>query len=284
MLWLVFALGTALLLAVLSLIHRKIMFTANPYSYAFLENVVGLLIFIPMAALDWRMSGEPIAWIYVVSGGVLWTGVAIALTYSYKYTEVSIRAPIGESRTLWVLLLSALFLAEKITITKIIGVFVIIGGVALLSYKRENLSRSLNDKGIQFTLLVSFLIAIAAIIDKKALSYFSVGTYGVLMYLFPAALLSIYALGPVRFDTRQVIRKQTWLLLIVGALSAATYLLNLNALSLADVSAVYPVMRLSTVFTVLGGIILLHEREHVLQKLGSSAIVFVGVLLVSGLW
>jgi hypothetical protein len=53
--------------------------------------------------------------------------------------------------------------------------------------------------------------------------------------------------------------------LMLTVLSAVTYYFVLKAFSLADVTLVYPLLQLTTLFTVLGGIIFMKEREHFWQ-------------------
>ena len=65
-----------------------------------------------------------------------------------------------------------------------------------------------------------------------------------------------------------------WVLTAVG--SSFAYL---NAFALADASTVVPVMELSTIVAVVGGIVLLRERTDVLRKLAGTAAVIAGVVL-----
>ena len=135
---------------------------------------------------------------------------------------------------------------------------------------------------MQLTLITALLSALVAIIDKKATVYFSAGMYGAIVYLIPALFLGIYVLTRKRKDAASIMRTKSRWLSIVVACGFVFYFFQLLAFKAADVSIVYPVLRMSTLFTVLGGIIFLGERESVIRKLTATLIIIAGVILVSG--
>jgi uncharacterized membrane protein len=282
MLWFFFALTSALFSSIKQMLHRKILFHADPYAYAFLENVLIFFIFVPLAFMHWALPTETTAWVLLAIGGILWTFVAVVVMYSYKFTQVSLRAPVAESRMLWTLIFAAIFLSEAITAQKIVGVLIVFLGISIVSYKRDLPFGSFKEKGVQFTLAVAFLLALTAIVDKKALSYFEPNVYAMFVYIIPAILIGIFAFKRVRKDAPIIIRTQHWPLLAAFILGAASYFFQIHAYDLADVSVVYPILRLSTLFTVIGGIIFFHERKHIARKLIATAVVVLGVLMVSG--
>lgn len=282
MLWFVFALSAALISAGQNLVSRKVMLKSDPYAYAFLENGLTLLLFIPLAILAWELPTEAVAWLITAAAGIIWSVISVIIMFSYKHTKVSLRAPVSESRSFWVLLFAALFLAEAITAEKVIGVTVIFIGIMIVTYRKGAQFGSLKDKGVQLTLLSALLLALVSILDKKALAYFTPNVYAVFVYLIPTVSVGAYALAARRTDVQGILTSQKLLLAGLVILGAGAYYFQLQAINIAEVSVVFPILRLSTMFTVIGGIIFFHERDHIMRKIIATLIVVAGVVLVSG--
>jgi len=131
------------------------------------------------------------------------------------------------------------------------------------------------------TIIASLLIALASIIDKVVLEYWSVPGYSFVAFLFPGLIMGVTSLK--RFDRLIKMVKVRGLSLVVSAILAAVNAYFLfGAYKLTEVSNAYPITRLSTIVAVLGGIILLKERESILQKLVGAIIMIIGTILISG--
>jgi drug/metabolite transporter (DMT)-like permease len=283
MIWFLLAMLSAIASASQNIFHRKIMMTENPYAYAFLENIFTGILFIPAAIIAWYLPREPIAWALVLCSSVLWSLIAVIAMHTYKYTKVSLRAPVNESRAFWLLLFSAIILGELITMQKILGVALIFLGLVYLNYKKGSWG-SFADRGVQLTFLVAIISALTAVVDKKATAYWTPGVYGALVYIIPSIFIGAYAITQKGKDVKHIIKtKHSWLIAVV-ILGFIFYFCQLSALKLAEASVVYPVLRMSSLFTVLGGIIFLNERSDILKKIISTIVVIAGVALVSGYW
>jgi drug/metabolite transporter (DMT)-like permease len=258
------------------------MMSEDPLAYAFLENLLTGLVFIPFAIFAWSIPQEQIAWALLFISCMLWTAIAIVSMYSYKYTAVSLRAPISETRTFWLLLFSVLILSEVITYQKFFGVSLIFIGVIIIKFKKGLTYNSFFDKGVLLTLVSALLSALTAIVDKKSMQYFTEGFYGMIVYLVPAVFIGIYISRKKIRDVKLIISKKLPWLFAVMILGFVYYYFQLAALKLAEVSIVYPILRLSTLFTVVGGIIFLNERENIVRKIIATIVVIAGVILVSG--
>ncbi|MGC9310426.1 MAG: EamA family transporter [Candidatus Aenigmatarchaeota archaeon] len=171
------------------IIHRHVMKTENPYSYALIENVLTALAFLPLVISEFAIPTAGIAWVLLAASSRLYIFVALTGYLSYKYTPVTLKDPISQSNMVFVLLLSAVFLSEAITAKKLIGTAAIFLGLLVLTYKKRKLFGWLSDKGVQITMLSAFLYAIVSIIDKAAMNYFTPGMYGFLVYLIPGIIL-----------------------------------------------------------------------------------------------
>jgi bacterial/archaeal transporter family protein len=74
--------------------------------------------------------------------------------------------------------------------------------------------------------------------------------------------------------------RQAWIcLLLAGAVTSASYLFLFRAVKLGDVSHVVPVDRLSLVFAIILGVVILKERINGLTVLG-GALMAAGAILI----
>ncbi|NCC71705.1 hypothetical protein EOM09_09105 [bacterium] len=179
MIWLIFALISAFCESIKSLLHRKIMISEDPYAYAMFENIFAALIFL-IFIKQFLFPNQLEAWLIVVFASIIWLIISILSQYSYKYTKVSVQEPLKQTRLLWVLLIGVIFLHELITINKIIGTIFIFIGLIIITFQKKLKFGSFKDKGVQITLIYSFLFALVTIVDKYALNYFNAETYGFL--------------------------------------------------------------------------------------------------------
>ncbi|MCA9486720.1 EamA family transporter [Candidatus Woesearchaeota archaeon] len=277
-LWILFASISAFSESLKALLHRKIMLSEDPVVYALVENILAALIFLIFIS-SFSLPKENSAWLLITLSSALWLSISILSQYSYKYTKVTIQEPLKQTRLLWVLLLSIIFLHELLTRQKILGTLLICCGLAYLSYDKKKKFGSLKEKGVLFTLATAFLFALVTIVDKAALKYFNPETYGFLVYLFPGlALILINSRKSQLKKLSSLWKNKFWFVGLVALSSFSYYYFKLKALQLADTSLVFPLIRSASILTILGGIIFLKEKEQLSKKLLSSAIVFVGVL------
>ena len=280
MLWLLYAVLAAVFRGFASLVHRTLMKKESHYAYGFAFNIFSAIPFLPLFLASMTFPAALFPYLVLASSVALWTIITLTGLIAYKLTDVSLRAPIGEVRQFFALFLSVLLLAEILTSNKIIGTLLIFLGIVLLTYERKGRFRRFSEKGVQFTILTAFLVALVAIVDKAGMNYFSQGTWGFLVYLIPGLILM--PLMRKRIPELRRLFKRWPLVLAAVALAPAYYYAELSAFKLADASLVFPVVRLSTMVAVIGGIILLREREEIPRKLISTAIVILGVLVLSG--
>ena len=281
MIWLIYALIASLSNAIRSILHRFIMLTEDPYSYALLENLLIALVFVPVLINEFVLPLSLTAWMLVLLSSIFWVFIAVIGFYAYKYTQVSLKSPLSESRVLWVLLFAVIFLKEKLILDKVLGIILIFISLIILTYKKQKKFGDLTDKGVQLTLLTALLTAGVAIIDKSALQYFTPGTFGFLVYFIPGLILIGFGRGHFK-DVNKILKTKHYYLGIVVILGFLFYYFNLKAYQIADVTQVFPVIRLSTAFTVIFGIIFLKEKENEFKKLIATVIIFLGILLLSG--
>jgi drug/metabolite transporter (DMT)-like permease len=256
--------------------------TESPYSYALVENVLTAIAFLPLLYLEFVFPVDYFAWVLVGVSSILWVLVTITNYHAYKHTPVTLKDPISQSSVLFVFALSILFLSESITLLKISGIILVFSGLVLITFKNQNLFGGFFDKGVQLTLLTAFLSSVVVIVDKVAMKYFTPGTYGFLVYLIPSLILIAF-LKNRKDETKNLLKNRWPYVALIVVLGVSVYYFSLKAYSLADASIVFPIIRLSTIFGVFGGLAIFEEeRKNIFRKIIAIAIIIAGVLLVSG--
>ncbi|MBI2075056.1 MAG: EamA family transporter [Candidatus Harrisonbacteria bacterium] len=260
-------------------LHRYVLKETEPYAYALLTQAVAALFFLPLALKNFVLpSGTP-AWSALLLASLFWTGTAVAKYTAYKGTEVSLKEPLDQSKLILALLLGVVVLGETPSLARIIGTIVIFLGVSILLFHPEKKFGRLTDPGVQWTLGSAMLGTITAVIDKFALGYFTPEIYGLLVYIGP--LLTLLLFLPKRaVHVGHLLRQRPWSALSGVLLATAAYYTLLNVYAVADFTLAYPLLQLGTLLTVLSGILIFKEREHLLQKIVATAIIVTGSILV----
>jgi len=279
--WLAFAIGAALLSGVNAVLHRKAVVNESTLAYAFLFNLIGGILFIPFLIMEFSLPTGWLPWAVVVIASTLWALVGVVAFKSVKLVDVSVRAPLSESKLIMLLIFSVIFLREVITAEKVMGTIIVFFGFLVLYYGRKTKLFSWSDKGIKLVILASFLIALASIVDKYALTFFTAGTYGFFAFILPGLFLGGFAMRK-KERVKSLLKNKLKILLSVTVLTVLFYYLKLKAYELVDVSIAYPVIRSAVIVSVLGGIIFLGERKQIVKKLVATLIVLAGVVLLSG--
>lgn len=243
----------------------------------------GLLLipFIDFSIFSWKIIGI----VYIVSllgcGGILFFSKAI------KHNQISLIYPLVNIKPVFVVILAYIFLAEKVAIIQMVGIFIILISAYLLE-SNHHLSDFLMpfknlmlSKDNLYFLISIILLSITSILDKYVISnHLDIFSYFFIIWIFIA--INFNAVHIIKYgfkDTVYCIKKLRYLPFIVGFLSFGANFLALKALSLTYVSLLTPFMMLTTLSVVFFGGRFFHEK-YLLFRTVISIIMLVGVYLV----
>jgi drug/metabolite transporter (DMT)-like permease len=275
-----FALFAGFIFAISKLLDRYVLKDGLSLEYTFLNQIFSALIFLGFFAFHATFPQEIRPWIFVAVSSLFWVLTMYTGYKSLESLEASVQGQFSKLRLVFVLVLGVLILGEALLWSKILGTALILMGVLFISPLKNF---SFTTKGVLWVVASALFGALAFLTDKYTLQYFNVEEYIFLIYAIPA----LYLYPFVRKKTSTVfslLKRRTWPILISIGLSAIGYFFMLYAFKSSDVSIVVPLVEVSILFVILGGIFILHERTHMLRKALSGALVIAGVLLITGVF
>ena len=237
-------------------------------------------------------------WAMAVAAGLLNVLASLALYHSFEHGTLSIVGPVSSSYPALTVAL-ALLSGERIHAVRATGLAVTLLGVILAATsfaqtkdtqteKRPEQPSAAHAEQSRAHLSTGVGWAICAALGFGVLFWFlgfhvvpAVGSAVSVWVMRLTALVSLALAAP---PTRQSLRlprgKVWWLLLAVGILDTAAFVVNNAGLSTGQVSVVSVLASLYGAFTVLLAWIFLRERLERSQWLG-IVLIFIGIVLVS---
>ena len=167
------------------------------------------------------------------------------------------------------------FLHEPFTLVKTAGVLLVVSASFLLVYKNPSFRYT---PAFGYAILCSVLLGSTGFIDKPASAPLHASLYSFLMWVVPLAII-VYP-GISAQELRKEFRIGGWKVALAALLNVVGYIIYIQAISFAEASRINPIVATNSVLTVLGGIFLLHERDHFWRKILAGFIAFAGVALL----
>lgn len=223
----------------------------------------------------------PLPWLALGATAVLHLAYSLALQAGYRAADLSLVYPIARGTgPLLSFAGAALLLGERTGLIPVIGVLLVVAGIALvadLGRKRQTSPRA----GILWGLLTGTCIASYTLNDGWAVKFLAISPILVDYSgnLFRAVVLAPRALAN-RSQVRQEIRDFGRAAMTVGALGPLGYILVLWAMTIAPIGHVAPARELATLIGTYFGSRLLKEPVGWTRIAGALSIV-VGVICLA---
>lgn len=212
---------------------------------------------------------------FMIGSGILQLIYFVLLARGYEKGDLSVVYPVARGTgPLLATALAILVLGEHPSAMTIGGAVLICGGVFIIaSGGRRSGDRSLMV-GVGFGAAIGLVISMYTVWDGYA-----VGTLAIpaVMQSWSAEALRAVYLTPYarshRMEVRDIWNRARTSVLIVGVLSAGSYMLVLTAMSFSPVSSIAPAREVSIIFGALLGFWLLKEPMTGSRVLGACVIV-----------
>ena len=286
--WIILALGTALLTSLIPIIVKRLLTTVEVPVVIWAAQLTALPL---LAAFAFGVFGVPTlqgAFFALAALIILLnTGAHLAFTTALKTAEASLVAPLLAVSPALTLIIGAAFFGERPSPIGALGVLTMIGGAYMLQLEswqawQRPFQALARERGAQLALVAACLWGITPVLEQQAISATRpinppmvplTTTLGVSVLLFPVV---------VRSRTRLVaqLRRAGPGLLLVGLISGVAPVLGFSALRLGLASYVTALFTLRIAFILLWSVLLLGEQPLRWRWLGVALLVL-GALGIS---
>ena len=215
--------------------------------------------------------------IFLILSGISTTLLWINYFKALDYGNVNEVTPVDKTSIVITLVLSSIFLNEKITILKIISCILIIVGTFLMVNKSEH---SNNKKWLLYAILTAIFTSVSAIISKIGLRDInpSLGNFYRTIIVF--ILIWFYVIIKKKQKNIINIKRQTWIYLIIsGFTTSLSWLFYFYALKNGEASMVFPIEKLSVVVSIGLSYVILKEKMTKKSIIGLILII-IGTLIL----
>lgn len=194
----------------------------------------------------------------------------------HKHSDLSVSTIISRTRLIWIPILAFFFLGEKLTVPEYAGIVILFFGlsIAVSPHKLKM------DKGVQLSYLSAFIVAILSVVMKAGSSHVSTSVLLVFMSVVSVFVIPLFMRDAKKRITRVFKKHKTPILLASGSNIIAMYF-YVYALRIGDVSKVMGIYQGMMIVSILGGIVLLNERQDIGKKLFGAVITIAGILMLS---
>jgi drug/metabolite transporter (DMT)-like permease len=240
----------------------------DPQLVTAIGMIVGSLVLLPVALLDWRV--EPQAWPLIVVSGALELVYFVALAAAYQRADLSLVYPVSRGvAPVLVLIVSVVVLGVGTSVGQVVGVGFVAVGVLLVRGVGRIERHEAGHLGL--AVAIGALVASYTVIDKEGLRFASPMAYLVLIILPPAIC---YTLVLWRVRGRDALQAAIGPVAAAGGVAiVGAYGLVLMALSLAPAAAVSATRESSVVIATLLAGPLLGERVGPRRLMGAGVVV-----------
>lgn len=197
-------------------------------------------------------------------------------TVSRKNLEVSIFSIIDQLSKVFLIVYGIILFHNPIIITKLLGGALIIFGNVALFYHRK---RFIINKYVLLSVLASFLIATALIIDIDISKRFNLPFYVMLTLIIPAIFNYALERCPVKEIINEFNTNRKKYYIICGLVSGPMIFFTIRALQLGQVAFIAPLLATAVLLNVLIASIIHQEKTNLIKKIAVAIIIIIGIYL-----
>jgi drug/metabolite transporter (DMT)-like permease len=197
--------------------------------------------------------------------------------YALAHGDLSVVAIAFAMSPLLLLVASPLITGDRLTLTKVLAVLLVVGGSMLVIARPPAKNAAAQKKGVLLAVGASLFVSLNSCFDRLAVQQGTPVFAGFTMTLLSAVFLSLFIFG--RKDRLQALRTHGIGFLIRGLLEVSFMVCKLSALQFFDAPTVSAILRLSLLISVFGGRVFFRE-EDLLRKMAACGLILAGVFLI----
>jgi drug/metabolite transporter (DMT)-like permease len=287
--WIVFAIGAALLTSFNPILYKRMLKDADSLVVVWGVTllalpVLGLFTFVltpQLPRLDWLFA------VGVLGSAGLNAIAHLASTRALKLADVSLVTPLLIFSPVFTVLIAAVFLGEIPSLLGMLGVSLVIVGAYWLNYRSDanwlTPFKSLAlTPAVTLVLLAGLLWAVTPLFEKTAIQHTNPESPRFAAFVVDALLVAsltpvVIARGRSSIEKLLFHRREFFL---AGLIAGIAPVLGYTAFSLGFVGYVTTLFKLSTLMTMVWSFLFLKERG-LAQRLPASLVMITGVVLIT---
>lgn len=205
---------------------------------------------------------------------------------AYRSGDLSVVYPLTQTSIVYVPLWGMTLLGERLSLTGLGGILLVILGTYTVQLRRLSLGdllrpfRDLRSQSVRASLAAGFIYSIGSIAEKTGVRHYPPVYFTYFLVLLMLLLMTLNLLRPrYRGLVLAEWRENRGLVLISGPVVMASFLTFRYGLNLAPVSYAVPVRQVSILMGVLIGILFLGESFGRI-RLASALLILAGAILI----
>ena len=255
---------------------------SDPFALSFVFQVLVALLFLAYTLITRTLSIPSLSGLLInfIMMTVFYSLGNILTFKAFKLAEVSEVSVIFASNSLWAVIASLVILGERLTISKGLGVLLVVCGLVAINYVKSSWKV---NRGHLYALLGAALFGIAFVNDIFIIKHFNnVASYTMLAFAFPGIFGLAFSPKSIKrvpyfFDQYSIFPR----LLICSVFYALAAFTIYQANKMGGLASVIsPIVASSLVITVIISYIFLKERDRVWNKILGTLLTFGGILLL----
>lgn len=265
MLWLFFALGSAMFAGLTAILAKIGIENVNSTLATALRTVVVLVFSWVMVFIVGSQSGigdiSGRTLLFLVLSGLATGASWLCYFRALQLGDVNKVTPIDKSSTVLTMLLAFILLGEPISLPQAAGVVGIGAGTLLMVSKKETQSEVKGGKWFIYALLSAVFASLTSIFGKIGVENVdsNLGTAIRTIVVLVMAWLMVFITGEQK-ELRQISRKSWIFLILSGFATGGSWLCYYRALQDGPASVVVPIDKLSILVTIFFSRVVLKEK------------------------
>lgn len=287
--WILFALGAALLASFNPILYKQILKDADPLTVVWSVMLLSLplLGFFTVILTPQLPQLDGVFALGVIGSAGLNSVAHLASTKALKLADVSLVTPLLIFSPVFTVLISAIFLGELPSARGLLGIgFVLIGGYWLSHNSGTSWLTPLKSVGLKpevaLVLVAGLLWAITPLFEKVAIQHTNPESPRFAAFV-AITLLVIFLTPRVLSRGRSALEKLAFhrkALFLASLIAGTAPVLGYTAIGLGMVGIVTTLFKLSTMMTVIWSSLFLKE-QGLRQRLPASCLMIIGAVLIA---
>lgn len=281
--WIVLSLLSAFFLATSDAILKSSLRKENELLFTFLRFVFALpvlllsLPFIRIPSLDLEF------WIVILTGVPLEITAIVLYVKAIRSSDLSLTLPMLSLTPVFLIIVSWVFLNEKVSLIGMIGIFLVAIGTYTMNISMSKKGilypfvALYRDKGVQYMVIVAIIYSFTSTLGKIGILHSSVLFFPVLYFTAVTITFSFLVFNKTnlkKFPKNLIIPATS------GIFFGLMIISHMIAISIAKVAYMIAIKRTSIVFGAIYGFVLFKEKG-IQERLTGSIMILAGVFLIA---